>query len=70
MVRRKIGREDAQSDKPKLILYVVGGIGFNEIRCANKFSERFTVITGSNQLLTPSLYLKELNAMNFQEAEL
>jgi len=70
MVRRKIGREDAPTDQPKLIVYVVGGIGFNEIRSANKFSDRFTVISGSNQLLTPATYLKELNSLSLQEMEL
>jgi len=70
VVRKKIGREDGQADQPKLIIYYVGGIGFNEIRSANKFSDRFTVISGSNQFLTPAACLRELNSMNLQETEL
>ena len=66
VVRKKIGRDDGPADQAKLIVYVVGGIGFNEIRSANKFADRFTVITGSNQLITPAAYMRELNAMNIQ----
>lgn len=70
MVRKKIGREEQVQDNPKIVVYVVGGMGFNEIRCVNKFANKFTMVSGSNQLLTPAAYIKELNHLAVPEQEL
>jgi hypothetical protein len=58
VVRKKLGREDQVADNPKVIIYFVGGIGFNEIRSANKFAGKYTVLCGSNQIISPNAYLK------------
>lgn len=37
----------------KIVVFMAGGLGFNEIRCLNKFSNKFSVITGSDTLVSP-----------------
>lgn len=46
---------------------MAGGLGFNEIRCLNKFSNKFSVISGSDCLVSPKQYLEELKAIGSKE---
>lgn len=57
-------------DNAKILVYFAGGIGFNEIRCVSKFANKFTVVSGSNQLMNAAMYIKELNALAMPEQEL
>ena len=43
---------------------MAGGLGFNEVRCLNKFSNKYLVISGSDYLLSPRQYLEEMKQLH------
>lgn len=48
-------------------MFMAGGLGFNEIRCLNKFSNKYSVITGSDSLINPKQYLDELKIVGSKQ---
>lgn len=54
---------------PKLIIFVMGSIGYSEMRCAHQVSNTqatrgWEVIIGSDNILTPEKYLDKLISLN------
>lgn len=58
---------------PKLIIYVMGSISYSEMRCSHEVSSTQTrsgweVVIGSDMILTPEHYLRELMHLNSPES--
>ncbi|XP_065829369.1 syntaxin-binding protein 1-like [Oscarella lobularis] len=57
---------------PRLIIFIVGGVTYSEVRCAYEVTkaqtkEKWEVIVGSNGFLTPNDYLKGLKNLDKKE---
>lgn len=59
--RKKIGIETQSSSKPRLIIFVTGAIGYNEIRTISQLAENYHLIIGSSNFVTPNDYLNLIN---------
>ncbi|KAJ1917493.1 syntaxin binding protein 1 [Mycoemilia scoparia] len=53
---------------PRVVLFVVGGVTFSEVRAAHEISAKHgcEVVVGSTELLTPSSYLKQVGSMDLR----
>lgn len=61
--RKKIGLDAQTTSKPRLIVFVTGAIGYNEIRVISQLAENYHLIIGSNNYVTPNEYLSLINGL-------
>ncbi|KAJ1673284.1 syntaxin binding protein 1, partial [Spiromyces aspiralis] len=57
---------------PRVIIFVVGGVTFSEIRAAHEISQKYEceVLVGSTHLLTPAEYLDGVSTLDHQSVRL
>ncbi|KAJ2724398.1 syntaxin binding protein 1 [Coemansia sp. Benny D115] len=61
-------RPRQQSARPRVILFVLGGVTMSEIRAADEISRKFDreVLIGSTHLIEPEGYLKDISSLTFE----
>ncbi|KAJ1664399.1 syntaxin binding protein 1 [Coemansia sp. RSA 1813] len=54
--------------QPRIIIYVIGGVTFSEVRAAQEVARKYgrEVLVGSTHVLSPSVYMREIAALSFE----
>nr|XP_033772605.1 syntaxin-binding protein 3 isoform X2 [Geotrypetes seraphini] len=63
----KTNMTDDRKNEPKLIIFILGGMTYSEMRCAYEVTEAnksFEVIIGSTHILTPERLLDDMKALS------
>jgi len=62
-----LDRPSTNQSRPRLIVFIVGGVTYSEIRCAYEIQEEYKkwqVYIGSNERIDPSDFMENLSKMN------
>lgn len=60
----------AVKNVPRVIVFVVGGCSFSEMRCAYEVtsgSKNWEIIVGSSHILTPEIFLSDLGSLSKED---
>lgn len=62
--------QTAIKNVPRVIVFVVGGASFSEMRCAYEVTEKsknWEIILGSSHILTPEIFLSDLGSLSKED---
>lgn len=62
--------QTAIKNVPRVIVFVVGGASFSEMRCAYEVTSQtknWEIIVGSSHILTPEIFLSDLGSLSKED---